>query len=79
MSDDNKVRRDRRDADGPPLTIRHRSLWQEIVVETTGSEPSYDDFLSKLPAGSCRYAVYDFEYKQSEGEGIRNKLCFIAW
>lgn len=49
------------------------------MVAKTGTDPSYDDFLAQLPADSCRYAVYDFEYKQSDSEGVRNKLCFYAW
>ena len=32
-----------------------------------------------LPENDCRYAVYDFEYERGQGEGVRNKICFIVW
>ncbi|GAA5976673.1 hypothetical protein JCM21900_002864 [Sporobolomyces salmonicolor] len=51
---------------------------KEIQVETASESPSYDDFISGLPASGCRYAVYDFEYEKGN-EGKRNKLCFYAW
>lgn len=51
----------------------------EIVVEKTSEAQSYDAFLEDLPSGSCRYAVYDFEYTLEGSEGTRNKLCFITW
>lgn len=51
----------------------------EIVVEEEGSTDSYDTFLGKLPENDCRYAVYDFEYEISNGEGKRSKLVFFTW
>lgn len=50
----------------------------EIVVASSSASASYDDFLAELPAESCCYAIYDFEYEKP-GEGRRNKLCFYAW
>ena len=35
--------------------------------------------MGELPEKECRWAVYDFEFTLSSGEGIRNKLTFIAW
>lgn len=32
-----------------------------------------------LPDDDCRYAVYDFEFEKSPGEGFRNKICFVVW
>lgn len=26
-----------------------------------------------------RYAVYDFQWELENGEGTRNKICFISW
>ncbi|WAR60587.1 hypothetical protein PtB15_9B526 [Puccinia triticina] len=52
---------------------------KEIVVEKVSESTSYDTFLEDLPSGSCRYAVYDFEYALTETEGKRNKLCFFTW
>lgn len=51
-----------------------------IVIENKmESCDKYDDFLGQLPENDCRYAVYDFEFEKSPGEGIRNKICFIVW
>ncbi|KAK4651378.1 cofilin [Podospora pseudocomata] len=64
---------------------------KEIVVDSTSeSSPEYDDFRKKLinaktksKTGAVgkgpRYAVYDFEYNLASGEGVRNKITFIAW
>jgi cofilin len=51
---------------------------KEITVEKSSNSASYDDFVSDLPANTCRYAIYDFEYEKGN-EGKRNKLCFYAW
>ncbi len=51
----------------------------EIIVEKSSDSSDYDQFLETLPAESCRYAIYDFEYEKAAGEGKRNKLCLIAW
>ncbi|KAK9474594.1 uncharacterized protein V1510DRAFT_411450 [Dipodascopsis tothii] len=51
----------------------------EIVVSSKSSDASYDSFLAELPENDCRYAVYDFEYELSGGEGKRSKICFYAW
>ncbi len=50
-----------------------------IIENKVESCEKYEDFLSGLPEDDCRYAVYDFEYEKSPGEGIRNKICFIVW
>jgi len=61
-----------------------------IVVEETGSDKDWDNFREKLVNAKTktkqgkvgkgpRYAVYDFEYELSSGEGTRNKITFIAW
>ncbi|KAK0670059.1 hypothetical protein QBC41DRAFT_99053 [Cercophora samala] len=64
---------------------------KEIVVDSTSEDgPEYDDFREKLinaktksKTGAVgkgpRYAVYDFEYNLASGEGVRNKITFIAW
>jgi len=51
---------------------------KEIVVDKSSNSASYDDFINDLPADTCRYAIYDFEY-QKGNDGTRNKLCFFAW
>ncbi|KAK3946308.1 cofilin [Diplogelasinospora grovesii] len=62
-----------------------------IVVEDKGSpSDDYDSFRDKLinattksKSGAVgkgpRYAVYDFDYQLSGGEGSRSKITFIAW
>jgi cofilin len=64
---------------------------KEIVVESTSEDaPEYDSFREKLinaqsktKSGAVgkgpRYAVYDVQYDLASGEGIRNKITFIAW
>ncbi|KAK9236692.1 hypothetical protein V1525DRAFT_345567 [Lipomyces kononenkoae] len=51
----------------------------EIVVVDKSSDPSYDEFIAKLPENDCRYAVYDFEYELPGNEGKRSKICFVTW
>lgn len=46
-------------------------------MEKTSESGEYDDFVGDLPGESCRYAIYDFQFDQ--GEGLRNKITFIAW
>jgi hypothetical protein len=65
--------------------------YKEVVVESTSEDgPDYDNFREKLinatsktKSGTVckgpRYAVYDVEYHLASGEGIRNKITFIAW
>ena len=50
-----------------------------IIVEKAEKDGKYEDFAVHLPDNDCRYAVYDFEYEKSPGEGLRNKICFIFW
>ncbi|KAF3921472.1 Cofilin [Orbilia brochopaga] len=42
-------------------------------------EKVYEEFIANLPETDCRWAIYDFEYELSSGEGKRNKICFISW
>ena len=50
-----------------------------VIEKKVESCDKYDEFLAELPEGDCRYAVYDFEFEKSPGEGTRNKICFIVW
>ncbi|GAB7347883.1 hypothetical protein MBLNU459_g5409t1 [Dothideomycetes sp. NU459] len=63
--------------------------WKEIVVEETSTTADYAAFREKLLSAKSkdrrgkegmggRYAVYDMEY-DTEGEGKRSKITFIAW
>ncbi|KAL1884350.1 hypothetical protein VTK73DRAFT_44 [Phialemonium thermophilum] len=62
---------------------------KEIVVEETSNSNDWGEFREKLINSESksktgvigkgpRYAVYDVEYSVT-GEGVRNKITFIAW
>merc|ERR1711990_1140852 len=52
---------------------------KSIVIEHTGEKgASFEDFCSKLPDGSCRYAILDVEINTKAG-ATANKLIFVAW
>ncbi|KAH7154994.1 hypothetical protein B0J13DRAFT_544485 [Dactylonectria estremocensis] len=64
--------------------------YKEIEVEHTSQDADWEDFRDKLIKATSksrsgvvgkgpRYAVYDFEYQLASGDGIRNKIAFIAW
>ncbi|KAK2605947.1 cofilin [Conoideocrella luteorostrata] len=64
--------------------------YKEIVIEEQSNDKDWDNFREKLinatsksKSGAIgkgpRYAVYDFEYNLASGDGIRNKITFIAW
>ncbi|KAF4126435.1 cofilin [Geosmithia morbida] len=64
--------------------------YKEIVVEEASSDKDWDNFREKLVNATSksksgtvgkgpRYAVYDFEYNLASGDGVRNKITFIAW
>ncbi|KAK2677447.1 Chaperonin Cpn60/GroEL [Fusarium oxysporum f. sp. vasinfectum] len=64
--------------------------YKEIVVEHASDNSDWEDFREKLVNATSksrtgavgkgpRYAVYDFEYSLASGDGIRNKITFIAW
>jgi cofilin len=50
-----------------------------VVVEKT-ADPSanYDNFLDDLPPRDVRYAVYDFDFRDDDGN-LRNRLVLIVW
>ncbi|ODV88799.1 hypothetical protein CANCADRAFT_128855 [Tortispora caseinolytica NRRL Y-17796] len=51
----------------------------EIVVDQVSTDGDYETFISALPENDCRYAVYDFEYDTTSGEGKRSKIVFFSW
>jgi hypothetical protein len=64
--------------------------YKTIEVEEASADKDWDNFREKLinatsksKSGAVgkgpRYAVYDFEYNLASGDGVRNKLTFIAW
>ncbi|KAI1165859.1 cofilin [Nemania serpens] len=63
---------------------------RQIVVEEASVDTNWENFRQKLldaksktKSGAIssgpRYAVYDFQYNLSGGEGSRSKITFIAW
>ncbi|KAF9925488.1 cofilin [Linnemannia zychae] len=51
---------------------------RSIEVVKSSADADYGTFLKELPADDCRWAVYDFAYKTSDG-GDRNKIVFFSW
>jgi len=50
----------------------------EIIKEKESSSSNYDDFLAELPETQCRWAVYDLEFQNEEGN-LRKKIIFLQW
>ncbi|KNC45944.1 actophorin [Thecamonas trahens ATCC 50062] len=65
---------------------KHRFVIFKINDDHTAVEPlvngdkdaTWDDFCAQLPADSCRYAIFDFEFETNDG-GKRNKITFVVW
>ncbi|OAA52394.1 cofilin/tropomyosin-type actin-binding protein [Beauveria brongniartii RCEF 3172] len=64
--------------------------YKQIVVEEASGDKDWENFRNKLIEATSktktgavgkgpRYAVYDFEYNLATGDGVRNKIVFIAW
>jgi len=53
------------------------------VAGTRNPKPEdFENFTTKLEAGKCRYAVYNFEIGLSSSDGMnskREKMVFITW
>ncbi|KAB5585970.1 cofilin/tropomyosin-type actin-binding protein [Coniochaeta sp. 2T2.1] len=63
---------------------------KQIVVDEASDDKDWENFREKLINATTksksgqvgkgpRYAVYDVEYQLASGEGVRNKITFIAW
>ncbi|RKU47352.1 cofilin [Coniochaeta pulveracea] len=63
---------------------------KQIVIDEASDDQDWENFREKLinattksKSGAVgkgpRYAVYDVEYQLASGEGVRNKITFIAW
>jgi len=50
----------------------------EIIPIKDSSSNDYEEFLADLPETECRWAVYDLEFKNEEGN-LRNKIAFFQW
>ncbi|KAF8945441.1 cofilin [Haplosporangium gracile] len=51
---------------------------ETIEVVKSSTDADYDNFLKELPEDDCRWAVYDFAFKTTDG-GDRNKIVFFSW
>eukprot|EP01084_Bolivina_argentea_P063261 115559_1 len=51
----------------------------QIVIDCHGEKScTYDNFVEKLPANECRYAIFDLDYTTKDGRP-GNKIVFITW
>ncbi|SZF03315.1 unnamed protein product [Blumeria hordei] len=64
--------------------------YKSILVEEASKNEDWEYFREKLlsarsvqkngqMAKDPRYAIYDFHYQLTDGEGYRNKIVFLAW
>jgi cofilin len=52
---------------------------KEVAVDRTGSrDATYEDMLALLSAEHPAYAIFDFEYNDSEGRAAR-KIVLLLW
>ena len=51
---------------------------EKICVLKTSTNADYAELLKELPADECRWAVYDANFKLTDG-GNRQKICLISW
>mmetsp|Transcript_22651 Transcript_22651/g.42583 ORF Transcript_22651/g.42583 Transcript_22651/m.42583 type:complete len:171 (-) Transcript_22651:51-563(-) len=50
-----------------------------VEIEKLGDpKATQDEFLSSLPNSDCRFAIYDYDYKSTDGRP-QSKLWFISW
>lgn len=49
---------------------------KQVRLDEPGAT-DFQTFVNELPEKECRWGVYDMEFDQ--GEGKRNKLCFVMW
>jgi len=47
------------------------------VEDDATAKQVYDEFIQEFEPKQCSYAIFDFHYK--EGEGDRDKLIFLSW
>ncbi len=59
------------------ITFSLNSDSSQIVVNTESEDADYETFLTALPLDECRWAVYDFNYKNGDVNG--NKIVFYSW
>uniref|UniRef100_A0ACD5UDG5 Uncharacterized protein n=1 Tax=Avena sativa TaxID=4498 RepID=A0ACD5UDG5_AVESA len=61
------------------ITFKVNEGTQQVVVDRLGQPgDTYADFVSAMPEGECRYAVYDFDFVTDEN-CQKSKIFFISW
>ncbi|XP_078676201.1 uncharacterized protein LOC144913396 [Branchiostoma floridae x Branchiostoma belcheri] len=60
------------------VTFRVADNETEIIVESKQKESTWEEFQASLPDKEPRWSVYDFDYKNREGQD-RNKLILVKW
>ncbi|CEI60121.1 hypothetical protein FVEN_g8090 [Fusarium venenatum] len=51
----------------------------QFVVDRTSESKDWDDFESDLPDNEPCFAVYNFEFEKTDGEGVDRKFIFVSW
>jgi len=54
-----------------------KTVPKKVVEDEVKSKQVYDEFIQEFEPKVCCYAIFDFHYK--EGEGDRDKLIFLSW
>lgn len=49
-----------------------------FLLSSSWQESSWEDFQASFPSDEPRWSVYDFDYKNKEGQD-RNKLILVKW
>ncbi len=52
----------------------------QIVIDCFGEKSStYDNFVAKLPANECRYAIFDLDYQTKDGRPGNKVHCSCTY
>ncbi|XP_035699099.1 cofilin-like [Branchiostoma floridae] len=49
-----------------------------VIVDTKVESSTYEEFQASLPSDDARWSIYDFDYKNREGQDC-NKLILFGW
>ncbi|XP_035696809.1 cofilin-like [Branchiostoma floridae] len=60
------------------VTFRVSNCETKIIVENKVKESTWEEFQASFPADAAYWSVYDFDYKNKEGQD-RNKLILVSW
>ncbi|XP_035697368.1 cofilin-like [Branchiostoma floridae] len=60
------------------VTFKVSDCETKIIVDTKVESSTYEEFQSSFPNDGARWSIYDFDYKNREGQD-RNKLILVSW